>query len=137
MKNTITIDQLTSWLKVPSIDEAMKEDHSDNEEQFNAYYDAVVNTSKYLFEQHNLYLESKKPFIYCVQPVVSWKDSANEIIETINGVGMFEFLSVKEFLESGPYTPMMAVMNHLHWIPDWVRVYGRGTAADLVYQKLR
>lgn len=45
-----------------------------------------------------------------------WEDAADKIRETINGVGYFTFYSLREFLESGPYTARQAALSHLHCV---------------------
>jgi hypothetical protein len=45
-------------------------------------------------------------------------------MEIVNGVGYFHFDNLKDFLDSGPYTPREAVLSHLHWLKDRAEVYG-------------
>lgn len=118
---------------------------AENEEESAAceqYMQAVLFVANKLFEEHHLFLEevkSKKGFAstYKVIPKISWKDSAAELIKTINGVGMFEFDSVKEFCNSTPATPKATVLTHLHWVKDWVEVYEGGKASHMVERRLR
>ena len=54
-----------------------------------------------------------------------WKDSAKKIIETINGVGIFYYNSVEEFLRvTSSETYEDAVVSHIHWIEEYGDVYG-------------
>ena len=61
---------------------------------------------------------------FWVVPVESWRYSATQIMEIVNGVGYFHFDNLKDFLDSGPYTPREAVLTHLHWLKDRAEVYG-------------
>ena len=61
---------------------------------------------------------------FWVVPVESWRYSATQIMEIVNGVGYFHFDNLKDFLDSGPYTPKEAVLSHLHWLKDRAEVYG-------------
>ena len=97
-------------------------------EYWEKYENAVVSIADSLFSKHNLTLtriNSKKNGItYKVMPVNNWRNSADCIRETINGVGYFHFDSLKELLTSGPYTPKEAVLEHLDWIKYYPSVYG-------------
>ena len=86
------------------------------------YINAVEKVATKLYKEHNLVLtETKKDSLfYRITPEVSWKDSADCIRITINGIGMFGFSSVQESLRSGPYTPRQCVLSHLHHIPATV-----------------
>ena len=109
------------------------------DEAFRNWANAVEYVAADLFEKHGLSLqESKKhKYNYKVVPIESWRDAARHIVTTINGVGMFEFRNVKEFLDSGPYTAREAVLQHLHVIEDWVEVYEGGKARDQIYRRMR
>lgn len=61
-----------------------------------------------------------------------WRHAAQCIRGTINGVGLFQFDNLKDFLDSGPYTMRQAVLEHLHWMKDYPRVYGDKPYADRV-----
>ena len=61
---------------------------------------------------------------FWVVPVESWRYSATQIMEIINGVGHFHFDNLKDFLDSGPYTPKEAVLGHLQWLQRRAEVYG-------------
>ena len=106
-----------------------------------AYRDAVVYAAERLFGEHGLMLtrvERKgQTWQWEVFPVVSWRDAANRILLTVNGVGMFEFASTREFLTSGPYTPKQAVMGHLHWIKRWPDVYGEPKPQAMIEWRMR
>lgn len=122
-------------------DEALKEGESEEQaeeaaqkaqdeardELYRNWHDAVENVAEDLFETHNLTLVPKSAapsYEFKVEPTKTWTEAAESIIDTINGVGMFEFKSVKEFLDSGPYTLREAVLSHLHWIKRYPEVYG-------------
>ena len=57
-----------------------------------------------------------------------------KIRETINGVGDFHFSSLREFLDSGPYTARQAVLGHLRSIRSYPAVYG-GSGAHQMYEQ--
>lgn len=104
------------------------------DELFGKWHDGVISAVGDLFAEHGLELTSASkgeyPFEYRVTPTTSWEDAALKIMTTINGVGQFEFNNLREFLDSGPYTPRQAVLSHLHWIKDWPEVYGERSARD-------
>lgn len=59
-----------------------------------------------------------------IAPLGTWRESLGYIVETINGVGYYRFDSIREFLNSGPYTEREGVLTHLHYLADYGRVYG-------------
>jgi hypothetical protein len=114
----------------------MKAEQEVSDELYQRWYNAVESAANSLFNEHKLELvEKSKKFkggaekFFEVEPLShsaqGWKEAAQEIVNTINGVGMFEFNSVKEFIDSGPYgSAKNAVLHHLHWIKHWPEVYG-------------
>jgi hypothetical protein len=108
-------------------------------EVYEKWHAAVQHAADVLFDKHDLelapiYRDKKKldyPYEYRVTPRHSWPDAADKIRETINGVGMFQFDTLKEFLDSGPYTAREAVLSHLAYIKDYAEVYGSTSAARL------
>jgi hypothetical protein len=117
---------------------ALEAESDERSEVYNKYIDAVTSVANELYEEHELTLEpiKKDALTYRVVPKNNWRQSLDCIRHTINGVGYFEFSSVKELLLSGPYTPRSAVMQHLHWIIDHPRVYGNGTAKYMVERRM-
>ena len=110
-------------------------------ELFHQWHDGVMAAAESLFEKHGLTLEPRPvnktdryPYEYKVVPEESWEKALVPIIETVNGVGMFHFSGVKEFLRSGPYTPREGVLTHLHWIKSYPEVYG-DTSARRIYER--
>jgi hypothetical protein len=61
---------------------------------------------------------------YRIEPQRSWREAADRVRETISGVGYFSFDSLREFLDSGPYTAREAVLTHLRSMGDYGEVYG-------------
>lgn len=111
---------------------------------YRKYRHAVEHAAEKLFDQHALELvpvkpkqKDAEPWEFTVEPVKSWEDAAAKLIDTINGVGYFEFASVKDFLESGPYTARQAVLQHLHWIKDRPAVYGDSSARSIFDRDMR
>jgi len=163
--NKITFDRLCHFLKVPdsekwdeeNIDsfythwegateeDLQKAEEESRDEAWRAYYDAVLFVAEQCFDYHGLSLSCHKksskdrPFDFRVvpNPGRNWLECANQIRTTINGVGYFHFDTVKEFLDSGPYTAREAALKHLGWIPDWYDVYEGGKAHSRVYRRLR
>ena len=99
-----------------------------NTEVCDKWYAGVTGAAERLFEVHGLRLVKRRDGSFTVKPVKSWDDALTQIRETINGVGYFHFSNNAEFLRSGPYTPMQAVLSHLHWTADYPAVYGEESA---------
>lgn len=118
-------------------------EHEADTEMFHQWHSGVMAAAEHLFGEHRLTLvpANKKPdrypYEYRVIPQKSWEDAAAAIVETINGVGMFEFNGVKDFLASGPYTPRNGVLTHLHWIKRHPEVYGDRSAQDIYRRSFR
>lgn len=158
------IDQLAAMFGLPDFDsvEEMNLDYiadagrgiEDDEEQMEAmtaardelyrnWHQAVLSTAEQLFEEHSLELDPIRyrrdlpdvpAYEFRIVPEESWSDAARKIMQTINGVGMFHFGSLKEFLDSGPYTPRQAVLSHLGYIRDYPKVYGTMMSAQQIYE---
>lgn len=124
------------------IEEAREEAEMEaQDEVYQPWYDGILHVSEKLFGEHKLELKpigkDKRPWEYKILPKTTWEDAAREIIQTINGVGYFHFNSLKEFMDSGPYTARESVLSHIHWIADWPRVYGEGTARSMYDRYVR
>ncbi len=119
------------------------------DEVFAQWYDAVESAASKLFEEHGLELKpagkwhpstytktkaERRPYDLKIVPSTSWNDAADKIRETINGVGDFHFNSLREFLDSGPYTARQAVLSHLGYIKKYPAVYG-GSGAHQMYEQ--
>jgi hypothetical protein len=119
------------------------------DEVYAKWYDAVEHAASKLFEEHGLELQpagkwhpstyaktkaERRPFQLKIVPSTSWKDAAEKIRETINGVGDFHFGDLGEFLRSGPYTARQAVLSHLGYIKRYPAVYG-GQGAHQMYEQ--
>lgn len=99
-----------------------------NTEAFDKWRAGVLAASERLFELHGLRLAPLKDGTFAVKPEKSWDDVLTQIRQTINGVGYFYFATNREFLRSGPYTPMQGALLHLHWMADYPEVYGEERA---------
>lgn len=158
----ITIDQLAKLFNLPDwdrIDEMNQQNYwemakgADDEEAaeqaaqtevYNRWYDAVESTAEKLLAEHGLELLAMKhtrkvhanyrPHALKIIPTKSWDDAANRLRETINGVGDFHFDTLREFLDSGPYTARQAVLSHLGYIKRYPAVYG-GLGANQMYEQ--
>jgi hypothetical protein len=120
---------------------ALQAESEEEAEIWGNYISAVEHVAKKLFAEHRLTLanveKGKHRGEYLVSPQKSWVDSADEIIKTINGYGMFYFGTTGEFFRSGPYTPREGVLGHVHWIKSWPDVYEGTKARSLVEARLR
>jgi len=108
------------------------------------WHDGVMAAADALFGEHGLELApiksrgNDRPFEYRIAPTESWDAALKQIIETINGVGMFHFSSRREFLDSGPYaTARIGVLRHVHHISSYPEVYGGTSAARYFEQGFR
>lgn len=154
IKDSYSVEELATLLGLPDAEDVIERNqhniHSasdgidDEEERFQAEQDAqdevfnlwasgVDHAANVLFGNHGLELTNPKDnrYMYKIVPSKSWDDAANKIKETINGVGMFHFSSLREFLDSGPYTAREAVLTHLGYIKRYPEVYGDASARTL------
>jgi hypothetical protein len=115
-------------------------------ELFQKWHSAVVAVYEKLLDEHQLQMaprytgkrrRSEYPFEWVVRPKTTWQAAANALRETVNGVGMFHFSTLREFLSSGPYTAREAALGHLHWMKDWFAVYGAGSASGAYESAMR
>jgi hypothetical protein len=121
-------------------EECQEAEQAERQEQWEKYRGAVMTVAEEVFDKHGLELtEMKRGYVYRVHPNPgrTWSDCANRILATINGYGPFYFSSLREFLDSGPWTPREAVLHHLGWIPDWYEVYEGGKASNRVERRLK
>lgn len=105
-------------------------------EVYAKWYDAVEHVANSLLEKHGLELQpirhprkrgDRRPFQMKIIPSRSWEDAADRIRETINGVGMFHFHNLREFLDSGPYTARQTVLTSIGQIRYYPEIYGTGS----------
>ena len=141
----LTLEKLTKTLGITDPEEFQQNfDYSEPEgedadeyadEMWKKYVSAVESVAESSFDEVGLSVNAvyktdrgtRYVSGYRITPNKSWRDSANEIREIINGEGMFEFPTLREFLDSGPYTPREAVEQHLHWIRKRSEVYGEAS----------
>lgn len=103
-------------------------------EVYAQWANAVESAADDMYEQYGLDLEPKgrksgeTVYEFKIVPRKDWRTSADLIRETVNGVGQFYFGSLKEFLDSGPYTAREAVLSHLGYIGRHTDVYGSPSA---------
>lgn len=120
-----------------------KAERQARDDYYHAWYDGVMGAAEEAFEVHGLELvpapgrrKSPRPYSYKVEPRTSWRDAAEQIIETINGVGMFHFSGVADLRRSGPYkSDREAVLVHLGHIPSAAEVYGN-PRADRIFDRI-
>ena len=112
---------------------AQEAEQEERDDEFKKYVQRIVNTINYLLNFHDIELEVKKKRYYLTSK--SWKETAEKVKETINGMGPFWYDSLKEFKEVGPYKSYCAaVCSHLHWLKDYPQVYGE-TSYRRVYER--
>jgi hypothetical protein len=132
-------EQLDNWIE--NIYRNLDTDNTENEvsEAIDKYRDAILYAAEKLFGEHELELIPLKrsAWAWKIVPTKTWKKSAYKIIDTVNGVGMFRYDSLKDFLESGPYTERQAVLSHVGWIPARYEVYNGGKAKSLIMRRLQ
>ena len=103
------------------------------------YISDVERIAEDLLKEHGLKATRTKKYVceYKIVPVESWEDAADRIRMTINGVGYFFFNTVREFMQSGPYTARSCVLNHLGWVKDYYSVYGDSNGQSRLDRALR
>lgn len=128
---------------------AQAAEQEEREEAYQKWYAAVEFAARHEFDLHKLDLVqaykrvrgrkvgSERPYDLRVVAPYGWKEAAREIMRTINGVGMFEFNTLKEFMNSGPYTAREAALQHTHWINRRAEVYGDRSARSLYDGRMR
>lgn len=103
------------------------------------WHGGVMSAAESLFGSHGLVLVGvpvkgkldPHPYEWRIVPRMTWENAANWIRETINGVGVFHFATLREFLDYGPYTARHAVLAHLGAIASYPEVYGTTSARRL------
>ena len=106
-------------------------------EEYRKYANAVSSVADEVFGEHGLVLVERGKGGFKVAPETSWNDAAYKIRDTINGVGSFYFSTLREFLDSGPYTARQAVLSHLHWMASRSDVYGTTSPQRLFESQMR
>lgn len=110
-------------------DEAEQEEMHDNSEK---YLSAVMRTLNYLLNFHHIELEALDKGYYLTFKGLSWKQTAQQVAETISGHGMFYYEDAQALKDVGPYkTFCEAALTHLHWFKHYPSVYG-----DTNYQEI-
>lgn len=107
---------------------AAEAEQAEIDEVLKKYMNELESVFEQMCSDHGLevtkHTSKKKGIYFTLTPKKSWRDAAECIRDTINGVGSFYFSSLKEFLASGPYTAREAVLTHLHWMKRRPDVYG-------------
>lgn len=125
---------------------ALQAESDARDEYYTKWHDAMISAVEKTMAHIHMDLtpvkpkDSKpglRPYEYKVSPTKDWKDSADQIRDIINGVGMFGFDTLKEFLDSGPYTAREAVLSHLHYANSYADVYGDRSAKDIYHREMR
>lgn len=132
-----------NWSYLEQFDEDEIEEAQQN--LYNTWYGGVMYTAEKLFGEHGLILvptgrgpKKERPYFYKVMPEKSWQHAAGKIVTTINGVGMFRFDSVRDFVYvTSSKNVREAVLTHLRSIRDWPAVYGGGSASSMFYSYIR
>ena len=137
----LNADNLTDGIDWSDEDAALEAELAAANEIYARWYDAVRKVADVLFKAHGLELvdtvKVTKDFHRCVDLRVrpkatsDWKTAAEKLRQTINRVGYFYFSSLKEFLDSGPYTARRAVLTHLPYVRHYAEVFGVSSARTL------
>mgnify|MGYP001576208255 CR=1 FL=1 len=98
---------------------------------FRPWHHGVYEAAARMFDDHGLSLvpvgrvrAGQLPYLYKITPTSTWRAAADKIIDTINGVGYFNFSSVKTFTNQSGGTTREAVLDHLHHMRRRPEVYG-------------
>lgn len=120
-------------------EKAMEAEQEERDAQYTKYKDGCAHVIDEIAANFHLEFVPMKTnaWTYKVTPVKDWRDAAKEIRECVNGYGPWYFTSVKEFLDSGPYTARQAVLSHLHWMARYGEVYGGGSPQQQLARYLR
>lgn len=101
------------------------------DEVFRNYHGAVMAAADHLFEKHALGLvpvrkSERYPYEFRIQPLAgeTWSSAAKFIVQTIDGVGMFE-ISPDDYRGS---KAREFVLSHYGHIRYWPEVYGEASA---------
>ena len=99
---------------------------ADRDEFYSSYKSALLSAAESEFEEMGLIFTAltKNSREFQIDPAKTWRVAAENIRETVNGMGHFHFNDLREFLSSGPYTPREAVMQHLGYVARRAEVYG-------------
>lgn len=109
----------------------------ERDEVWSKYEGALESVFEDLLDKHQLEMRKLAEYGWVLLPKTTWDAAANAIRQTINGVGSFYFSSLKEFLDSGPYTARAAVLTHLHWLKRWWEVYEGSKCSSVFERELR
>lgn len=108
-----------------------------SDEVFRFWHNGVMAAAEEAFDHVGLILDPVSdddyPWEFKLKPETSWKNAADGILDLINGVGIFYFGSLNEFLDSGPYTPKEAVLEHIGYLPRYYEIYGG--SASMAYER--
>lgn len=130
----------------------MEAEREAQDDVYAKWYDAVEHAATKLLDEHGLELQpagkwhpstytktraERRPHQMKIVPSKSWDDAANNLRETINGVGDFHFNNLREFLASGPYTARQAVLSHLGYLKRHPHVYGGPSPRQMYEQHWR
>lgn len=108
------------------------------DERYQKRRNAFESAASSAFEDHKLTLTfDESTGQATIDPTETWRAAARLVLDTMNGVGQFTFDSLKDFLNSGPYTPREAAISHLGWIKWRGHVYGTATPDTLYDRNLR
>jgi hypothetical protein len=116
-------------------DEAEQEEMHDNSEK---YLSAVIRTLNYLLNFHHVELDVLDKGYYLTFKGLSWKQTAQQVAETISGHGMFYYEDAQALKDVGPYkTFCEAALTHLHWFKHYPSVYGNTNYQEIYSREWR
>lgn len=120
-------------------DLALEAESREQADRYSAIMRSLESIADQCFERLGLAVVKDSSDHWLVSPVngKDWHNAANEIRECVNGYGPFYFSSLREFLDSGPYTAREAVDSHLGYIGSYADVYGDYSAKYLLEKSFR
>ena len=117
-------------------DEREAEEMTENSEK---YLEAILKTLNYLLNSHHLELNaSTKGYYLTTTNQNTWKETAQQVAETITGYGMFEYQNAQALKDGLPCkTFCEAALQHLHWFKHYPAVYGNTNYKEIYNREWR
>ena len=102
------------------------------------YETIIVNNAEWLAKHYGLTIDKVDDYNWSFSPrssvCITWATICNALIDTINGVGMFEFANAKDFKDATSCsTYKEAAQKHLHHMYSYLEVYGHSYPFNVEY----
>lgn len=114
-------------------DETEREEAIDNarDDGYSQWKKGLLEISEDLLGFHEMALKPLNGYEFQVV-AKSWRKAAECVIGTINAYGMFWYDDPEDLRDVGPYqTFQEAVLEHLHWIKKYPKVYGTRSISQM------